>query len=426
MRRFARFLLTACIVCLSWSGAFAKNRYQVIPIPDEVHSQYLTHDGRVLGFEATSGTAVVWSAESGMVTIPAPDGTKWSGVFVSPGGRFLGTAITTDNHVIHLQGQLGSNLTPISLPTSIPGIGSEQGILAEGLGDGTIDDPGDCPSDNPYCIIACTTECPWDVPLPPRVAPAVINDEGVIAGWVFVDGQHLLIPMRLYPNGTLELMDVNSKANADPLSIKGFRATWINRRGDALVTSASISCEDPSPFFWTAQGEVLSPAPLSGYEYLVNPVLNDLGEIAGTATKSVFDVMQGFRWRPGQDTVALGLLPGFTSAFVKGLNNHGSAVGQTSGFTGSCNLFTGPLFPPPPSPVAVLWHRDGQVIDLNTVIQHKRTHQESDLDSLTIAFVINDAGQILAYGSDKSGAMHYYLLTPKREPGSKVDEQDVE
>lgn len=426
MRLFASFLLSACIVCMSWSGAFAKNLYQVTQIPDDVHSQYLTRDGQVLGFEATSGSAVFWSAESGVVSIPAPDGYKWSGVFVSPGGRFLGTAITTDNQVLYLQGQLGSNLSPVSFPTGIPGIGSEQGILAEGLGDGIIGDPGVCPSDNPGdCIIACTDDCPGNVPLPPQFVATAINDDGVIAGSVFIDRQNM-IPMRLYPNGKLELMDVNSNANIDPLAVGGLRATWINRRGDALITSTSISCEYSSPFLWTSDGEVLNPAPLSGYEYLVDPVLNDLGEIAGTATKSIFDVVQGFLWKPGYGTVPLELLPGFTSAFVKGLNNHGIAVGQALNVTGSCNLFTGPLFPPQPLPTAVIWQRGGHVIELNTVIKNKRKHHDPSVGSLTNAFVINDAGQILAYGIDKSGAMHYYLLTPKREPDSKVDEQDGE
>jgi hypothetical protein len=414
-----RLILSVYIICLSSSAAFAETRYQVTEIPDAVPAQYLTRDGHVLGLDWTSGDAVLWSDESDIATIQAQNGYKWSRVVVSPGGRFLGAAYTDDHAEVYFEGQLGSYLSPVQWPPSLPIAGSQGGTSAGGAAGGITICSGPCPPDIP--------PSPPYVPSPPRYFASAINDEGVIAGFVSIDrnsGHVLQSPeidaFRLHPNGQIDVMN-------------GLQAVSINSRGDALVKSMFLGACGPADnkFLWTAGGELLSPDLLPGYAGLVRPILNDLGGIAGTATdedlKSIFGNpasgnVQGFRWTLETGTVALDLLPGFTSSIVHGLNNIGSAVGEATNTNSVCGPIT--IFDPATiSTVAVIWGHDGHVVDLNTVVKEKHEHDASGVASLTDASAINDAGQILAFGVDKSGKPHNYLLSPRRDPDSGRDKR---
>lgn len=425
-----RLIFSACI-CLSCSAAFAQTRYQITEIPDEVPAQYLTRDGQILGLDRTSGNAVLWNAESGITTIPAPHGNKWSSVAASPGGRFLGAAFTPDyNTEVYYEGQLGSDLSPVSWPTSLTGVGSQGGTSAGIIAGGTI------------CWGPCPPEVrpPSYVPQPPRYLANAINDDGVISGSVYIDrnsgpviqlGLGDVYAFRLYPNGQIDMME-------------GLEAASINSRGDALLKPVFKLGSQPLPLLcgaedntllWTFEGQLLTPDPLSGYTKLVRPVLDNRGEIAGTATNEGQNLLtgnpasgnvQGFLWTPGSGTIALDLLPRFISSIVHGLNNTGSAVGEAinantvSGTCGGPITIFDPTQPAPtrPSTAAVIWGHDGHVVDLNTVIKKKYEQHVSAVELLTGAFAINDAGQILAAGVDKSGGIHHYLLSPRPDKGS--------
>lgn len=415
-----RLIFSACI-CLSCSAAFAQTRYQVTEIPDEVPAQYLIRNGQILGIEWTSGNAVLWSAESGITTIPAPDGYKWLTVAVSPGGRFLGTAFAPDYNKVYYEGQLGSTLSPVSWPTSLPSVGSQGGTSDVGAG-----------------LTICSGPCPPEVrppsyvPRPPQYSANAINDDGMISGSVYIDrnrGSVIQLGLgdryafRLFPNGQIDVMKDT-----------GLQAVSVNSRGDAVVTPVflfSMPCGvTGNTLLWTAGGELLTPDPLPGYAGLVNPILNDQGEIVRTAISDnlASGNMQGLLWTPGSGTIALDQLPRFTSSIVHGLNNTGCAVGEATNTAwacgGSISIFA-PSQPSTkrPSSAAIIWGHDGHVVDLNTVIKKKYEQHASAVASLTGALAINDAGQILAVGVDESGNMHHYLLSPRLDRGSGADER---
>lgn len=415
----SRVIFSVCLIWLSCSVAFADTRFQVTEIPDEVPAQLLTSDGHVLGLDSRSGKAVFWSSETGITPIPAPDGYQWSRLMVSPGGRFLGAAFTPDNTVeVYFEGQLGSSFTPVSWPASLPTVSAQGGASTAGA------------------ITVCNGPCPPDipppfpdVPLPPRFFPNTINDEGVIAGSVAVERSSVYVirpfdqyAFRLHPNGQIDL-------------IKGLQALSINGRGDALVKPIpalpAFCATAHDTMLWTADGQLLSPDLLPGYENFSLPLLNNLGEIAGTATNEGQNPptgnpssgnVQGFRWTPGYGTIALDLLPGFTSGIVNDLNIIGSAVGEATNINSVCGAIA-ILDPAAVSTVAVMWNRDGHVVDLNSAIKHKHKHHAPDFALLVSAGAINDAGQILALGRDRSGNTHNYLLSPEQERDSGADER---
>jgi probable HAF family extracellular repeat protein len=110
--------------------------------------------------------------------------------------------------------------------------------------------------------------------------------------------------------------------------------------------------------------------------------------------------VHAFRWSPGDDIDDLGVLPGGENSFALGINSDGVVVGGSE--------ITGRVFH------AFIVRTNGsgkpmKIIDLNT-----------ELDSrsgagwvLTSATAINDAGQIVGYGTHR-GVQAAFLLTPGR------------
>jgi hypothetical protein len=420
MRYYIAWLLLTMYICLDGSVAFAQMRYHVIEIPDEVPAQLLMRDGQILGLDWSSGNAVLWSSESGVTSFPAPDGSKWIRVIVSPGGRFLGDALKPDNSSAYYVGQLGKNLSSVKWPASLPNVLS-QASSSEVSDNLTI------------CIGTCIPilRPPICVPRPPLFSANAINDDGVIAGVVSFDKRNgcdlVLRPaenhaFRLYPNEQIDMLNDNN-----------MQAMSVNSRGDALINSTSSIfpiCANNTKL-WTVDGQLLSHDPTPGYKNFALQVLNDKGEIAGTASNEGNETtsndpasvhLQGFRWSNEKGMIALDMLPRFTNGIVHGLNNDGIVVGEASNTNSLCGPIS--IFDPTHvSTVAVMWKRNGHVVDLNTVIENTHKYHLSSVASLRNSLAINDGGQILAFGIDSNGNSHNYLLSPIRKLHSDADER---
>jgi probable HAF family extracellular repeat protein len=126
--------------------------------------------------------------------------------------------------------------------------------------------------------------------------------------------------------------------------------------------------------------------------------INATGQVAGwsTTTSGKKTTLDPFLWTSPGPMHDLGKLKGATNTYAYALNDLSSV--QVVGSSGQSYL--------PPAEHAVLW-QNGAVIDLNTQIP-----SNSGWSALWIAFGINDAGQIVGYGTPASGAYHAFLLTP--------------
>jgi probable HAF family extracellular repeat protein len=128
--------------------------------------------------------------------------------------------------------------------------------------------------------------------------------------------------------------------------------------------------------------------------------INDEGKVVGYSV--VNNQRRPFLWTPddGDPTTGvmapLSLLPGVTSAAPTAINSHGEIVSRG----------------------ALLWNADGDVFDLNALVNYDAPVPWT----LTDAFDMNDAGQIIAatlYDFDNDGLPDWrcFLLTPVPEPG---------
>ena len=95
----------------------------------------------------------------------------------------------------------------------------------------------------------------------------------------------------------------------------------------------------------------------------------------------------------------LGTLAGGTSSLAEAINDQGQVVGYSSIAGGKLHGFI---------------DSNGSMVDLNTLIP-----SGSGL-TISVAFGINDAGQIVARGVNSAGQDYALLLTPVPEPSSVV------
>jgi probable HAF family extracellular repeat protein len=197
------------------------------------------------------------------------------------------------------------------------------------------------------------------------------------------------------PSGTIE--DLGTLGGAYS------QAIGINDRGQ-ITGYANTVGGDGHAFFWTpsmpngANGTMQDLGTLGGASSTGNSI-NSEGQVAGYAYTNA-TVYHAFFYDGAMHD--LGTLGGIDSE-AESINASGEITGWSYEF---------PQFPTS-NERAFLWTSNSGMVDLNTLIDPQ---SDWTLDNAT---ALNDAGQIVGYGSI-SGQPHGFLLTPVPEPSTIV------
>jgi probable HAF family extracellular repeat protein len=131
---------------------------------------------------------------------------------------------------------------------------------------------------------------------------------------------------------------------------------------------------------------------LPGYEYgSVGAAINADGLVVGSSYATYYEHVHGFLF-DGTTLNDLGALPGDDDSQALGINSSGQVVG-----------WSGSVYP---KIHRAFLYQDGVMIDLNSQIRPRAGW------TLTDATAINDAGQIVGFGTNPDGQIHAFLLTP--------------
>ena len=257
-----------------------------------------------------------------------------------------------------------------------------------------------------------------------------INNHGVAAGEDYSTGNswyhasmytsgHVL---DLYPNSQFE----GAYGINDNLQVVGYCQAGNNG-------TYGYSLYHPCLYDVNA-GEFTDLGLLPGYESGSASAINNNGQIVGTCNNEMGTWSEAFIYSNGQMT-DLGKLPGTWSSAATALNANGQIVGTcySEGFFYSNGVMTdlgnlpGYRFCTPEaindsgqvvgciqsdSVASAFIYSSGTMVNLNTLIS------PSSQWSLISATGINDAGQIVGYGTDPAGAEEAFLLTPVPEPST--------
>jgi probable HAF family extracellular repeat protein len=161
----------------------------------------------------------------------------------------------------------------------------------------------------------------------------------------------------------------------------------INNPGHAAGVSqpSTGSAFGRDAFFWDGRNRIPF---IENVDYVTVTDMNDDDAVIGTTG-------QGFLWRAGILT-GLGTLGGLSS-IPEGINNSGQIVGWSSDPSGDFKAFV---------------YEDGQMKDLRTLVS-----DPGGWSRLTQAYDINNAGQIVGFGTFNGQSNQAFLLAPIPEPG---------
>lgn len=177
----------------------------------------------------------------------------------------------------------------------------------------------------------------------------------------------------------------------------------INDAGQ-IAGDYDLSGGDRHAFRWSEGGGMVDIGVLSGGHYAVSSRINSGGAVVGYSTTTESgSTYAAFVYRDGFGMTQLAGLRGLGEYDdrARGINAAGDAVGSSwTGTSGDTSR-------------AVLWAAGGGVVDLNTLIDPGSGWE------LTVAYGINDAGQITGYGK-VDGDVRGFVMTPVPEPGTLV------
>ncbi len=225
-----------------------------------------------------------------------------------------------------------------------------------------------------------------------------INNKGEVVGYANIDSSSLATHGFLYKNGLL--------TDLGTLGGSGSTANAINDKSE-IVGGADTAPYDLTRAFSYKHGSMTEIAGLTSDTYCAGVAINSLGQIAGGCDTSGFG-SHAFLYTGGT-TYDLGALAYGATSFAAAINNHGDVVGFSQTET--------PDPDNPPTPRAGFLYRNGQMFDLNSLIDATgEWHIEA-------AVGINDSGQIAANGCHPvlgCHALRLDLVSSVPEPSTAI------
>jgi probable HAF family extracellular repeat protein len=225
----------------------------------------------------------------------------------------------------------------------------------------------------------------------PDAAALLINERGQIAGQSYISST---------PNLATGVPTVDPFLwdNGKMIDLGGFGGTfggagWVNSRGQVVGSSNLPGDTTSHPYLWDRG--VLTDLGTLGGSFGTAIHANDAGEVVGLATNQGDQAALGFLWKNGVMT-ALMPVDGDQCSQGEHINSRGQIVGISSP---GCSFSPG-------DGRAVLWEKDGSMIDLNVFVPPGL--------GLTLfePVYINNRGEITGKGPLANGDLRAFLLIP--------------
>jgi len=254
-----------------------------------------------------------------------------------------------------------------------------------------------------------------------------VNDAGNVVGYSSAATGDRAVLWNRREGVTQNLGDLPGGANWS-------RAEGINNAGQ--VVGASGAATGTRAFLWSAGGGMINLGDLPGGEDHSEAYdINDAGQVVGYSGAVTGD--RAFLWSAGGGMINLGDLPGgVNESKAYAINAAGQVVGRSGAAAGDhaflwqdgVMIDLGELPGGDDFSTAEDINAGGQVVGWSDVgaVDHAfvwdSAHGMQDLNNLVdasgagwiirVANGINDAGQVVGYGTAPDGAIHGFLLTP--------------
>jgi probable HAF family extracellular repeat protein len=220
-----------------------------------------------------------------------------------------------------------------------------------------------------------------------------INESGVITGhsWIAANNAVGSTHAFKYEDGTMT--DLGTVT--DPLGYS--RGHGINDAGEVAGRASAIlfTGSDKHQATWDANGTINAQVD-SIYSYSTGEQINNNGIVVGNANVTAEGQFRGAIWDANGVATYIDTLGGNRS-HLYGVNDSDEIVGYARNADGKAQ--------------AIVADTDGNITDLNTLVVDMTGWQ-----SLATAYDINEAGQIVGYGTLENGDFGAFLLSPVTVP----------